>query len=222
MKRIIIMLLLLIILCWGCKENDSNKRSQLPFNIPSIPSEQLWVGVTPKGINIISDKMTISQYESYWMSENLLWEEIDWQALDELFFRAQEYYCQQLEWNCKSVQPYQLTIRIMPWDSRCIDAESPLQPQEIYTYINGSWQCIDGWLWQGTIYTHLGDDPGRDHVLIIDGNSPSYYYRAWEESSVPHELMHFFQYISGLPYSEDSPSLPSLVTIYKIEFLEEN
>jgi len=207
-----LVILALILLC-GCEENGSSTPSNPnPGGLP--PADQLWTGTTPAGINVVSDRPTLSLYESRWYEEGFHWDGIDWEALDELFYQTKDYYCNFIGWNCKNVEPHQLTIQIKSHASLdiCFDAETPSQPYEIYTFINGSYQCIDGWEWHGTTYTHLGDDPGQDHTLVFD-ELTSQGFRAWQETSVSHELMHFFQYVSGLSYSETPPTPPVVFII---------
>jgi len=218
--KVLLVILVITMLISGCKEEggDSSSSNLTPGANP-IPADQLWVGTTPAGINIVSDKGTLSQYEYRWYVEGFHWADIDWEALDEQFYTAKEYYCNVIGWDCKNIGPYQLTIRIMPHAPLdvCFDAETPSAPYEIHAFINGAWQCWDGWEWHGTIYTHLGDDPGQDHETIYSEDPlSSQEFRAWQETSVPHELMHFFQYMSGLPYSETLPSPPIVVYIIKL------
>jgi hypothetical protein len=54
------------------------------------------------------------------------------------------------------------------------------------------------------IYFHLGDDPGIDHTTIYSEEPLTMVdYVAFQESAYPHELLHFFQEMSGLPFSEE-------------------
>jgi len=186
----------------GCKESGSSDNTPPSAFTPPPPSE-LWTITTPAGITVITAKSTIAQYESLYG----YWGNIDWEALDALFEARKSYYCGQdsLNWDCKDTTPSQVTVHIKPWDSRCKDEETPTQPKEIYVFLNGKWQCIDGWYWVRVVYFHLGDDPGWDHILILNEDpliSMDYY--AFQESAYEHELMHFFQEMAGLPFSDEA------------------
>ena len=203
MKRFILTLCVMLLLLTGCKEQGSSDSSSRYNPYWDSPPERPWVAVTPAGIQLITDLSTIDQYEARWGGV-FHWENIDWETLDKEFEFYKQYYCYQLNWDCKNANTSQLTVYIKPWDNRCQDAESPCQPKEIYVYINGEWQCIDGWYWEQVIYFHLGDDPGQDHTTIFteDGLTTAD-YGAFQESAYSHELLHFFQQMAGLPFSED-------------------
>ncbi len=184
--------------CIGCKEQSSDDKKNDPFAPP--PSSETWTMTTPAGITVITARSTIAQYESLWG----YWGNIDWVALDELFAYRKDYFCYQLNWDCKDTIPGQLMVYVKPWDSRCVDEESPTQPKEIYAYINGEWQCVDGWYWKRVVYFHLGDDPGWDRTVIYNEEpliSGDFY--AFQETAYEHELMHFFQEMAGLPSSDE-------------------
>jgi len=198
-KKLLQVVLIVITLCTivSCKEEERSSQSSLDTSWSNYPSRP-WTAITPAGINIVTDKSTIDQYEVLW-SGAFHWEEIDWEALDKEFEFYKQYYCYQLNWDCKYVIPSDLTVYIKSWDGRCKDEETPDQPQEICEYINGKWQCIDGWYWAQVIYFHLGDDPGINYTRISDDSLSSITYTAFQNSAYPHELLHFFQAMSGLP-----------------------
>lgn len=182
----------------GCKEPEVSYPTL--WNDPPPPSRS-WTAVTPAGINLITDTATIDQYEVFWQG-NFHWEGIDWEVVDKEFALWKQYYCYDLNLDCKHTVPSDLTLYIKPWDSRCVDAETPEQPQEICEYINGEWQCIDGWYWERVIYFHLGDDPGVNHVHVSDDGLSSITYGAFQESAYSHELLHFFQDMAGFTPSD--------------------
>ena len=205
MKRLILILLIISFLGSSCKEDGSSGSGAVPLEDPHArpPASELWEIHTPAGIYVITDKSTIVQYESLWG----WWGNINWGTLDELFDYYKDYYCGEsnLNWNCKDAHQSQLTVYIKPWDPRCKDEETPTQPKEIYAYLNGQYQCIDGWYWVRTIYLHLGDDPGWDHETVYQEEPlVSELFYAFTETSYPHEIMHLFQDIASLPYSESS------------------
>jgi hypothetical protein len=206
-----LMVILALVLLYGCKEGGSDSNPNPGGNNweKNPSSDQLCMATTPAGITIVSDRPTLAQYESRWSGELFHWADIDWEVLDEEFKNAKQYYCYTIGWDCKHAEPYQLTVRIKPWDSRCTDVESPLQPKEIYEYINGEWMCVDGWYWKQVVYIHLGDDPGQDHTTIYSEEPMmSQDFKAFQESAYTHELMHFFQEMAGLPFSEIPPQPP--------------
>jgi hypothetical protein len=210
MKKLLCLVLMLsMILIISCKEEGSGSSSPTPqpkpwTSPPSNPSLET-PPTTPAGICILVENDTVDQYMSRWESEGFVWSNIDWASLDRIFEEKKEYYCTTLNWNCREGVTFSnLTVYIKPWCPTCVDEESPLQPYEIYEYINGQWQCIDGWYYKNVVYIHLGDDPGQDHDLLdTDGNIVGS-YKAFEESSYSHELLHFFQEVAGLPFSDDT------------------
>ena len=196
-KLTVLILIFLITLALGCKEQKSSDHPD-PFAPP--PPSETWTMITPAGITVITARSTIAQYESLYG----YWGNIDWEALDALFAYRKDYFCHQLDWNCKDTSPDQLTVYIKPWDSRCKDEESPTQPKEIYVFLNGQWMCVDGWYRTRVVYFHLGDDPGWDHETVYNEEplmSAEFY--AFQESAYEHELMHFFQEMGGLPFSDE-------------------
>jgi len=208
-KKLLQVILIIIVLCAiaGCKEEGSSQ-SSLDTSW-SNPPERPWTAITPAGINIVTDRSTIDQYEIFWQGD-FHWEQIDWETLDEEFKIWKQYYCYDLNWDCKYTTSSDLTVYIKPWDSRCKDEEQPDQPQEICEYINGEWRCIDGWYWAQVIYFHLGDDPGIDHVRISEDGLSSITYTAFQESAYSHELLHFFQGMAGLPLIDAIYSPPTI------------
>jgi len=213
-KKLLQIVLIIIVLyaITSCKE-DGSSQSSPDTSWSSYPSRP-WTAITPAGIKLVTDITTIDQYEVFWQGD-FHWEQIDWETLDKEFKIWKQYYCYELDWDCKHAIPSDLTVYIKPWDSRCKDEEIPDQPQEICEYINGEWQCIDGWYWEQVIYFHLGDDPGIDHCRISDDDLSSITYVAFQESAYSHELLHFFQDMSGLSFS-DTVSLPSTISGYNI------
>ena len=213
MKRMLIgLMVLMTCMILNCREENSSPSIPTTPHWSSSP-QRPWTAITPAGIRLVTDQSTIEQYEERW-GGNFHWEQIDWEILDKEFEYQKQYYCYTLNWDCKEVTPSHLTVYIKPWDGRCIDEESPNQPKEIYEYINGQWNCIDGWYSKQTIYLHLGDDPGIDHTVIFSEEPPSSIdYRAFQESAYSHELMHFFQEMSGRPFSEYDPPAGTIRTL---------
>ena len=208
-KKLLQVVLIVITLCAiaGCKEEGSSDSSQSTSwsRYPSRP----WTAITPAGIKLVTDKSTIDQYEVFWWGD-FHWERIDWETLDEEFRIWKQYYCYDLDWDCKHTIPSDLTVFIKPWDSRCKDEETPDQPQEICEYLNEEWMCIDGWYYRQVIYFHLGDDPGIDYTLISEEGLTSVDYRAFQNSAYSHELLHFFQAMAGLPLIDAVYSPPTI------------
>ncbi len=195
----------------GCQESGGD--SAPTPNSPNSPTSTAWTYTTPAGITVSTERSTITQYNSHWevnLSNAVTWkwEDIDWLTLDEAFEIFKCFYCNYLDWNCKDAQPYELKIYIKPWDSRCVDAETPSQPYEIYEYVGDAWQCVDGWLSPGnsTIFFHMGDDPGTDHDTIYEGVTTPYF--AFEETALPDELRHFFQMKAGRPMENNNDPMP--------------
>ena len=186
MKKLIYWLIIpilpfLIISCLEQSEDDT------PISRPVI-----WTITSPMGITIMADQLTIDQYNAYWGS--YYWDGIDWPALDEEFLNWKQYLCYDMNWNCKEIDPSYLTVYIQPWSDQCVDEESPLCPKEI---LHPSMGCIDGWYQNQMAYFHLGDDPGQDFRFMGTG------YKAFELSAYSDELLHFFQQMSGLPFSHE-------------------
>lgn len=214
MKKLLnIVLALSIIMVMSCKEEGSHSPPP-PQNTPNAPSGTAWKYTTSAGINVATEKSTITQYNTHWEvgianEQTWKWEDIDWLTLDEAFVAFREFYCN-LGWNVCSSEPYELNIYVKPWDSRCVDAETPSQPYEIYEYINSGWNCIDGWFQpsSATIYLHLGDDPGTDHETTYEGVTTFYY--AFEETALPDELKHFFQWKAGRPLENNNDPTPAI------------
>ena len=200
MKKIWLILLVCLLLI-GCKEGESHNTPEDVSKPWVARPQQSWVAVTPMGISLIADVTTIHQYNALWDGISY-WEEIDWDMLDAMFIAYQQYYCYELGWNCKGATPSQLTVHIKPWNVGCKDEEQPDQPKEIYDYLNGEWQCVDGWYWQRTIYIHLGDDAGVDYTLVSEDGLTSQTYNAFQFTAYSHELLHFFQSMAGLPFSD--------------------
>ena len=201
---VILTFIILALFFSGCKE----KKSDSPA--PATPQTRLnnpeWHTTTPAGIKVGANNSTIAQYEQRW---NKKWSDIEWSKLDELFEYYKQYYCVQLDWDCKGSSPAQLSVHIMPWDSRCKDEETPEWPYEIYAYLNGGWVCVDGWFpYQSeglVMYIHLGDDPGVSWSRYRDDGTLEEFY-AFEVSAYPHELYHFFQAVSGRPVTDATPT----------------
>lgn len=209
MKRwfivLVIMILFSTLLIGGCKKKKSS-HSEEPPPQTKLPSPE-WHSSTPAGIKVGANNSTIAQYEQRWSKK---WSDIEWSKLDELFEYYKQYYCIQLGWDCKGSSPSQLSVYIMPWDSRCKDAETPEWPYEIYAYLQGhGWICVDGWFpYQSeglVMYMHLGDDPGVSWSRYRDDGALEEFY-AFEVSAYPHELYHFFQAVSGRPVTDSSPT----------------
>lgn len=214
MRKFLLILLLLCLL--SCREKGSHSSAPPPPDW-AYPPKEPWTITTPAGIKIVADQSTINLYKERWELEGFVWDKIDWEALDEEFLYQKEYYCTTLNWDCKNSQPSDLTVYIKSHASLsvCTDKETPTQPYEIYVYINGSYQCIDGWYQPSTqtVYFHLGDDPGQDHTLILSEEPPSSQeFRAFQESAYPHELMHFFQDMAGRPMVDNDPAAGTLGT----------
>jgi len=216
MKRLVLLLMVCILGLsqFSCNESGDSSKTP-PQNTPNAPTPIAWTMATPAGISVASERNTVVQYNQHWqvnLSNEVTWkwEDIDWITLDEAFSIFKQFYCFQLGWDCKDVQPYELNVYIKPWDSRCVDAETPSQPYEIYEYINGGWNCIDG-LYNNnnrTIYFHLGDDPGTDHYTTYEGTTT--YYYAFEETSLSDELRHFFQWKAGRDQANNNDPTPPI------------
>jgi len=234
MKKMLLCFVLLSAVVFGlysCKEGGGSSSDTPSPNSPNHPTATAWTMTTPAGITVSTERSTIAQYNTHWElnianAQTWKWEDIDWITLDEAFAIFKEFYCNHLGWDCKDAQPYELTIYVKPWDSRCVDVETPSQPYEIYEYINGGWNCIDGWLSPGdkTIYFHFGDDPGTDHETTYEGKTTSYF--AFEETALPDELRHFFQMKAGRELANNSDPTPPIHQImttvgYKIILPEE-
>lgn len=215
MKKLLnILLVLSIVAIVSCKEGGDSSSNTPEPNTPNSPTATAWRMTTSAGINVATERSTITQYNTHWEvnaanAQTWKWEDIDWVILDEAFDIFKEYYTN-LGWDVKDAQPYELNIYIKPWDSRCVDAETPSQPYEIYEYINGGWNCIDGWFSHDnrTIYFHLGDDPGTDHETTYEGVTTFYY--AFEETALPDELRHFFQWKAGRPEENNNDPTPPI------------
>lgn len=210
--------LLSSLLLSSCKEGGGSDSSPIPQNTPNEPTDTAWRYNTPAGINVYAERSTTTQYNEHWAVNisnevSWRWEDIDWITLDEAFAIFKKFYCEDLGWNCKHIEPWQVNVFIKPYAplSQCNDAETPEQPYEIYEFINGGWNCTDGWFRPSTntMYFHLGDDPGVDHILIHDDGTQTPYF-AFEETALQDELRHFFQAASGRPVGNNDDPVPPI------------
>ena len=202
---------LFLFLLQGCREGGSGSENTGPKpNESGASTPHDWTMVTPEGITVYSQQSTIDQYELKWGKGS--WARIDWVTLDQLFDFYKDFYCNQQGWSCSGVSASQLSIYIKPWSEKCpFTLSDGTGAYKIYDTPPGhETMCVNGWYDGRTLFFHLNVDPGIDRTVFVDNppNPPSDNgtdFYAFEESCFPHELMHFFQEVSGRASNENDP-----------------